>query len=62
MSGTFKDKLTNIVGIIVALGTIVASVLNEVPAEAQWYVWIGALVVAIISWATGKDSQLRAKK
>lgn len=62
MGGTLKDKITNIVGIIVVLGTIVTTALQSVPADAQWYVWVGALVVALIAWATGKDGNLKAKK
>jgi len=60
--GTFKDKLTNIIGIIVALGTVIATALGSVPSDAKWYVWVGAVVIAVIAWATGKDGSLKAKK
>ena len=62
MSGTLKDKITNIIGIIVVIGTIVTTALTSVPEDAQWYVWVGAVVIGILSWATGKDSNLKAKK
>ena len=62
MSGTLKDKITNIIGIIVALGTIITTAIGSVPADAQWYVWVGAVVIAIIAWATGKDGSLKPKK
>ena len=62
MSGTLKDKITNIIGIIVVIGTIVTTALTSVPEDAQWYVWVGAVVIGILSWATGKDSDLKAKK
>ena len=62
MSGTLKDKITNIIGIIVVVGTIVTTALASVPEDAQWYVWVGAVVIGILSWATGKDSDLKAKK
>jgi len=62
MLGTLKDKITNIIGIIVVIGTIVTTALTSVPEDAQWYVWVGAVVIGILSWATGKDSDLKAKK
>ena len=34
MSGTLKDKITNIIGIIVALGTIITTAIGSVPADA----------------------------
>jgi len=62
MAGTLKDKITNIIGVIVALGTVVATALGSVPSDSQWYVWTGAVVIAIIAWAMGKDGNLKAKK
>lgn len=50
-----KNKLTNIIGIIVAVGTVIATALESVPEGAEWYVWIGAVAVAVISYLTGKD-------
>ena len=57
---SLKDKLSNIVGIIVALGTIVASALNSVPKEAEWYVWVGAALFAVFGWLTGKGGDLKS--
>lgn len=56
---TLKDRISNIIGIIVAVGTIIVSALGAVPADAQWYVWVGAVVIALLSWMMGKPGNLK---
>ena len=56
-----KNKITNIVAFIVALGTIIATTLGQIPDGAQWYVWVGALAIAVIGWFTGKTPSGKAK-
>ena len=40
-----KNTVTNIVGIVVGVGTAVATALGHVPADAKWYVWTGAAAI-----------------
>lgn len=56
---SLKDKVSNVVGLIVAVGTIVATALNSVPKEAEWYVWVGAVLFAVFGWFTGKSGDLK---
>lgn len=51
-----KNKVTNIVAFIVAIGTVIMTALGSVPPDAQWYVWIGAVCIAVIAWFTGKGT------
>lgn len=51
-----KNKLSNIVAVVVAVGTVIATALESVPEGAEWYVWVGAVAVAIISYLTGKGN------
>lgn len=57
-----KNKITNIVGIIVALGTVIATALGSVPDGSKWYIWVGAVCIAVIAWFTGKNPNGTAKK
>ena len=52
-----KNTVTNIVGIVVGVGTAVATALGHVPADAKWYVWIGAAAIAILANFTGKGAE-----
>lgn len=56
---SLKDKVSNIIGIIVALGTVIATALNSVPKEAEWYIWVGAALFAVFSYLTGKAGNLK---
>ena len=52
--GNIKNTISNVIAFIVALGTVLATVFEEIPEGAKWYIWVGAAVVAIISYLTGK--------
>lgn len=56
-----KNTITNIVGIIVAVGTVVATALGSVPEGSEWYVWVGAVAVAVLAYITGKDRDVKKK-
>ena len=51
-----KNIVTNIVAVIVGLGTVIQTALGNVPEGSKWYIWVGAAAVAIISYFTGIDS------
>lgn len=57
-----KNKITNVIAIIVALGTVIATALGNVPDGSKWYIWVGAVVVAVIAWFTGKNPDGTSKK
>jgi hypothetical protein len=57
-----KNKITNIIAILVALGTVIATALDRVPEGAKWYIWVGAVVIAVIAWFVGKNPDGTAKK
>ena len=59
MKASLKDKISNVVAIIVAVGTVIASALDTVPADSQWWVWAAAVVVALLSYLTGKSGDLK---
>lgn len=56
---SLKDKITNYLSVVVAVGTIVISALGSVPEESEWYVWVGAALFAIFGWVTGKSGDLK---
>lgn len=51
-----KNIVTNIVAIIVGLGTVIQTTLGNIPEGSKWYIWVGAAAVAIIFYFTGKGS------
>ncbi len=51
-----KNIVTNIVAIIVGLGTVIQTALGNIPVGSKWYIWVGAAAVAIISYFTGKGA------
>ena len=51
-----KNTVTNILGIVVGVGTAVATALGHVPADGKWYVWTGAAAIAILAYFTGKGA------
>ena len=57
-----KNKVSNIIAIIVLIGTTIQGVLDGVPEGSKWYVYVVALAVAAIAWFTGKDANIKAKK
>ena len=56
---SLKDKISNIIAVVVAVGTIIASALDSVPADSQWWVWAAAVVIALLSYFTGKTGDLK---
>ena len=51
-----KNIVTNIVAVIVGLGTVIQTALGNIPEGSKWYIWVGSAAVAIISYFTGKGS------
>ena len=51
-----KNIVTNIVAVIVGLGTVIQTALGNVPEGSKWYIWVGAASVAIIAYFTGKGA------
>ena len=49
-----KNTITNVVAVVVALGTVIMTALGSVPNDAQWYIWVGAVAIAVIGYFTGK--------
>lgn len=60
--GTFKDKLTNIIAVIVVIAGAVNAYLQTLTGDINWFQLIAAVLTAIIAWYTGKDSNGKAKK
>ncbi len=56
-----KNTVTNIIGIIVAVGGVVTAALGTVPDGSEWYVIVGAVVLGLFGYFTGKDKDLKAK-
>jgi len=52
-----KDTITNVVAFVVALGTVIMTALGSVPNDAQWYIWAGAVAIAVIGYFTGKPAK-----
>jgi len=57
---TLKDKISNWVGAIVAIGTVIATALDGIPETSEWYVWVGAALFAVFGWLTGKSGDLKS--
>ena len=55
---SLKDKISNYLGIVVALATVIVSAIGSVPKESEWYVWVGAALFAVFAWFTGKKGDL----
>lgn len=61
MMSDLKNKISNILAVIVAVGTVIATALESLPADSQWYVWVGAAVIAIFGYFMGKNGDLSKK-
>ena len=57
-----KNKVTNVIAFIVAIGTVIATALGNVPEDAQWFVWVGAAVVAVFGYFMSKNPDGSVKK
>lgn len=67
MSGTLKDKITNVCGIIIAVGggLLGAVASGQLTLPEVWLTVIGAVVAvstAIVAFLTGKTGDGKAKK
>ena len=60
MATTIKDKVSNYLGIIVAVGTVALTAIGSIPEDAEWYAWVAAGLFAVISWFTGKSGDLKS--
>jgi hypothetical protein len=49
-----KNTVSNIVGIVIGIATVVQSALGHIASGSKWFVWVGGAAVAIISYLTGK--------
>ena len=56
-----KNVLTNIIGIVTAIAGVLSASLGSVPDGAEWYVVVGAVVIGLFGYFTGKDKNLKAK-
>jgi len=50
-----KNKITNILAIIVALGAAIGTALEAIPDGTEWYIWVGAAVIAVFGYFMGKN-------
>lgn len=53
------NKITNILAIILGVGTALLEALNQVPEGSEWYAYLGAIVVAIGLYFTGKKKKAK---
>ena len=60
--GTFKDKLTNIIAVIVVIAGAINAYLQTLTGDINWFQLAAAVLTAVIAWYTGKDSNGKAKK
>lgn len=58
-----KDKLTNIIAVVLAAGTSINAYLQTIPegGEINWVHLVGGLLMAIIAFFTGKDDNGKKK-
>ncbi len=49
-----KDTVTNIIALVVGIGTLTQTALGNIPQDAERYVWAGSVVITIIAYLTGK--------
>jgi len=54
MFDKWKDRVTNIVAVVVAVGTAIQLALEGVPDGSEWYSYVLALAVGIVAYLTGK--------
>ena len=52
-----RNTITNIAAAAAVLGAAVLEALGNVPEGAGWYVWGGAIVIAVIGYFTGKEEE-----
>ncbi len=50
-----KRIITDILAYVLGLGTVIAGVLETLPPDVQWYVLIPLVIVAVVSWFTGRN-------
>ena len=53
-----KNIISNVIAIVIGIGTAIAAALEGLPSDSQWYIVIGAVAVAIVSWLTGKPGKI----
>ena len=56
-----KNTLTNWIGIITTVAGIIGVAVGSVPDGSEWYVIVGAVVLGLFGYFTGKDKDLKAK-
>lgn len=59
--GTLKDRLTNYLAIITIILTAVLTYLQSSPQSFDWNILLTGTVIAILSYVTGKDSNIQPK-
>lgn len=50
------NAITNVLAIIVALGTVLLDAFSQVPAGSKWYYYLIAIATALIAYFTGKSA------
>ena len=59
--GTLKDKISNYLAYALGLLAALEASISPLDSEASWITIVVAAAVALVSWFTGKDSNLKAK-
>jgi len=62
MGGTLKDKITNIIALIMVVGGAINAYMQSLNGgDINYFQLASAVVVALVAYFTGKDSQGKAK-
>lgn len=63
LGATIKDAITNVVAFIMVIGGAVNAYIQSLNGgDINWYQLAMAVIVAIISYLTGKGSNAKSKK
>ena len=50
-----KRIITDILAIVLGLGGVIAAAVEGIPDGSDWYIVGGVIIVAVISWFTGRN-------
>lgn len=51
-----KRLITDILAYVLGIGTAISVALQTLPEDAQWYVVVVVLAMAVVSWFTGRNA------
>ncbi len=57
-----KSWITDILAYVIGIGTVIGAAIEAFPDGTQWYIIVGAIAVAVISWFTGRNGDGSKKK